>query len=128
LRTYTEIREGSEKSILLVKRAPAHPKTHKRLPSPLVAVGLNLEKDGSFHVRTAVVMRDSQIKKKKLLSHRSEPYDAGSVSGLASDSGNPNSQRDSRRWIARQKSNTQNISRGGESFNQFDGTTGQIQA
>ncbi|GHS91055.1 hypothetical protein AGMMS49957_17790 [Synergistales bacterium] len=82
LENYTEIRQGSDDSVLLVKRA-------KGIKSPTVAVVL-VKDEGNYRATTAWLVREDFLEKKKLLSARSATPATSSDSGLTSLSGDSN--------------------------------------
>lgn len=97
LSNYSEIREGRDGSLLLVKRAEG-------TKSPTMAVEL-VQEEGSYRAKTAWLAREDYIKKRKLLSTRSATPVTGPDSGLASLPEAPNSQGEPRRWSASQENN-----------------------
>ncbi|MDR1509418.1 MAG: hypothetical protein LBS53_07240, partial [Synergistaceae bacterium] len=111
LNDYSEIREGADNSVLLIKRAPG-------TKSPLMAVEL-IQEDGNYHTKTAWLARNDYIDKRKLLSARSATLVTGPDSDLASLSAAPDSQGEPRRWSARQESSSDadNIPQAGRNGN-----------
>lgn len=105
LSNYNEIREGSDNSILLVLRPQWDKSRQGRKPSAIVAIGLSKTGNGVYEARTALLMKDSDVIKKRLLSKRSKPISTGPDSSVTSQSAHPTSQGDSRASIARQESN-----------------------
>ena len=79
LSNYTEIRNGNNGVIYLVKR------DNSKKDSPLVVVGVTKESDGAYHARSERIERHKSLDRKDLLSTRNpHPSTPTPASGLAS--------------------------------------------
>ena len=94
---FNEIRSGTGNSILVIRNGGQK--------SPTVAIEL-INKEGVYRVKTAWFANKNYVSRKKLLATRSATPVNGPASVLASGSGSQEVQGDSRRWSARQTSNS----------------------